>query len=129
AGVDHQQAKRAVIAVDAVVAVDVALGAVDDFHAYSAVVADHVFRSRSDPIAAIEYQVRGAGRDSQPAVARDGGAGHVAVHVERSTVHAHARTRAVLDGAVGDVHQRIQAGQPDAGAVLDGDIGEIHARL
>src|ERR1700682_337074 len=117
------------VAGDAVITVDVGFGAVANLHARAAIVTDHVLRSLSNAVAAIQGQVAGDDGDSEPPIVGDGGSGDVTVHIEGAAADLESGTRAVLDGAIGDVDQRVIAGEADAAAVLNGDGVEIHAGI
>src|SRR5262245_36623428 len=126
---DDHQSKGTVIASDAIIPIDIGFGAVSHFHTRTRVVADHVLRSRSYSVTAVQNQMAGQHSDSEPPVAGDCGAGHVAVHIEGTSTNTDSGSCAVLDGAVGDVDVRIQAGQADPRAVLHGDVVEVDAGI
>src|SRR5215471_7065787 len=126
---DDHQSKGAVIASDAIVPIDIGFGAVGNFHTRTGVVADHVLRSRSYSVTAVQNQMAGQHSDSESTVAGDCGASHVAVHVEGTPADTDSRPCAVLDGAVGDVDVRIEAGQANPRAVLHGNVVEVDAGI
>src|SRR6266478_8802691 len=111
AAVQDQQREFAAIVDDSIVGVNVGFGGAGNFHSSRAVVADDVFCSRCHAVAAIQDQVRGECGNSDSSVI---GHGNSAVHVEGAAAHADAGAGAALDGAVGEMHQRINAGEANA---------------
>ena len=126
---DHFQSKRALVSDDAVVAIDVSFRAVGHSHSHACIIADHIFRAGGNLIAAVQDQMAGQHADASASIGGYRGAGLGAIDIEGPAADADAGARAVFYCAIGNVHQRIDAGKADAQAVLDRDACEIDSGI
>lgn len=129
ASIEDQERPLPAVVDDPVVAVDIRLGAAGNLYSRKAIVAEYVLCSRSDAVAAIQNQMAGEDCDPHPPVVGDRGAGDVAIHIKGSAAHTDSRANAVLNCAIEDVNQRIDAGEANTLAVLNRVADEIHARI
>src|SRR5437660_4156651 len=116
AGVYDLQSKRSAIESDLIVAIDVTLRCVEKSDSSAGVMADHV-GGPGRSVAAIQDQM---GRGCAHAAAAVVGHIDARVKIESAAAYADAGPGVVADSAVGDMGQRVDAGDANARPILDG---------